>query len=72
MVLPPAGAFHERRGNLKPGDLILPVSGYPQLCEVVRVEPDGRLRLKVFDWAPGTTVLVPAKEYQRVTARLAY
>ena len=66
-----AGARPQRWRGFQPGDLVLPSTGYPQLCEVVRIEPDGLIRIKGLQWAPGYTVLVHPRDYRLVTGRLS-
>ena len=67
----PAGDSRQRRRGFRPGDLVLPVTGYPLLCEVVRVETDGLLRIRGIGWSPGYTVLVRAEDYRIATGRLS-
>ena len=61
----------ERRHEFHPGDMVHPKSGYPQLCEVVSVEPGGLIRIRGIEWPSGYTVLVRAEDYRLVTSRLS-
>ena len=53
----------------RPGDLVMTAAGYPTLYEVLRVEPDGLLRVRGNNWAPGYSVLLHAHQV-RVPMRL--
>ena len=46
----------------RPGDLVMTAAGYPTLYEVLRVEPDGLLRVRGNNWASGYSVLVNAHD----------
>ena len=46
----------------RPGDLVMSAAGYPTLYEVLRVEPDGLLRVRGNNWASGYSVLVRAQD----------
>jgi len=55
----------------QPGDLVYPVNGYPQLCEVLVVESIRLMRVRAVGWLPGYTTLVRCEDYRRVTGRLS-
>jgi hypothetical protein len=67
----PAGDSRQRRRSFRPGDLVLPVTGYPLLCEVVRLDAGGLLRIRGVGWSPGYTVLVQAEDYRIATGQLS-
>ena len=55
---PPANGREYREG-----ELVLARGGYqPLLCQVIRVEAEGRLRVRGLDWAPGYSALVDAEQ----------
>lgn len=46
----------------RPGDLVVSISGFPMLYEVISISDDGVLRLRGVNWAAGYSVLVPAEK----------
>jgi hypothetical protein len=68
---PTAGDSRQRRRGFKPGDLVVPASGYPVLCEVVSADTGGLVRIRGLDWSPGFTVLVRVEDYRLVTGQLS-
>ena len=68
---PQAGESPQHRCCFHVGDLVVPQSGYPQLCEVIMVESETLIRIRGLDWSPGFTVLVPFEAYRPVTGRLS-
>lgn len=68
---PPAGISNQRRRGFRPGDLVVAENGYPQLCEVVTVEPGALIRIRAAGWSAGYTVLVRAEDYRLATGRLS-
>lgn len=67
----PASDSSQQRRGFHAGDLVLPASGYPLLCEIVVVETTELLRIRGLDWPAGYTALVRATDYRLVTGRLA-
>ena len=59
-----------RRGSVRPGDLVTTRSGYPILYEVLCVEPDGLLRVRGMNWAPGYSAVVDGQDVRPVTGIL--
>jgi hypothetical protein len=68
---PYASDSRQHQRGFRPGDLVLPVNGYPLLCEVVRVETDGLIRIRGAGWSFGYTVLARAEDYRTATGRLS-
>jgi hypothetical protein len=60
-----------RRGRFRPGDLVTTADGYPVLYEVLEVGPDGLLRVRGANWAPGYSATVSATEVRPVTGILS-
>jgi hypothetical protein len=56
---------------VRPGDLVTTRSGYPILYEVLTVEPDGLMRVRGLNWAPGYSAVVAALDVRPVTGILA-
>jgi len=69
--VPRPGDSRPRLPGHQPGDLVYPVKGYPQLCEVLVVEAVGLMRIRAVGWAPGYTILVRCEDYRLVTGRLS-
>ena len=68
---PPADDRGQRQRGFQPGDQVVPVQGHPVLCEVLRVEADGLIRIRGLEWPPGYSVVARAEDYKRVTGPLA-
>ena len=66
-----AGDSRQQRREFGRGELVVPASGYPVLCEVVAAETGGLVRIRGIDWPTGFTVLARAEEYRRVTGQLS-
>jgi hypothetical protein len=59
-----------RWANVRPGDLVTTSSGYPILYEVLTVEPEGLLRVRGLNWAPGYSAVVSMQDVRPVTGLL--
>jgi hypothetical protein len=57
---------HKLRPLYRPGDVVMTTTGYPSLYEVMRVEPDGLLRVRGNNWEPGYTSTVSPGEVRPV------
>ncbi len=68
---PPSGESDKGRRVFRPGDLVVPVSGHPVLCEVIRVESGGLIRIRATGWPSGYSVLVGAEKYRLATGPLS-
>lgn len=66
----PANVDRPRQASIRPGDLVTTRSGYPILYEVLTVEPEGLLRVRGLNWAPGYSSVVAAHEVRPVTGIL--
>jgi hypothetical protein len=69
---PPIGDSPRPKCRFHVGDLVVPTSGYPQLCEVMMVEAESLIRIRGLEWSPGYTVLVRFEAYRPVTGRLSH
>lgn len=59
-----------RRTSPRPGDLVTTSTGYPILYEVLTVEPEGLLRVRGLNWAPGYSAVVSSQDVRPVTGLL--
>lgn len=53
-----------------PGDLVIPRTGYPILCEVLNVEEDGRVSVRGLLSPPGVRFSFPVSELSPASKRL--
>jgi len=65
-----AQSNRQRGPGFHPGDLVLLETGQPMLCEVLRVEDGGLIRIRGAGWPSGYSVLVSIQEVRHVTGIL--
>ena len=63
--LPDQSARHPR-SSYRPGDLVIPVQGYPILYEIIRLESDCLVRVRGVDWPGGYTVVISVQEVRPI------